>query len=77
LGSEECEVLLPPHGRATLSIPKVTFTEQLKIESPEQYNPQSLSALLPVQIRVRSTNGKYFESKGLRYWEAIGEFRRA
>ena len=76
-GPEECEVLLPPHGRIVLSVPHDTFEEQLKIESPEKYDKQSFYALLPVQMRVRNTNGKGFESKGLRYWEAIGEFRRS
>ena len=76
-GLEESEVLLPPNGRTVLSLPHDTFEEELKIESPDKYDTLSFYALLPVQIRVRSTGGKGFESKGLRYWEAIGEFRRA
>ena len=75
-GPQESEVLLQPHGKTVLSLPHDTFEEKLKIESPDKYDKQAVCALLPVQIRIRSTKRKVFESKGLRYWEAIGEFRR-
>jgi len=75
-GSQESEVLLPPLGRTVLSVSKDAFEQSLKIESPEKYDKQSFNALLPVQVRVRSTSGKQFRSARLRYWEAIGEFRR-
>ena len=76
-GPEESEVLLQPHGRTVLSLPHDTFKKKLEIESPDKYDEQTFYALLPVQIRIRSTRCKVFKSKGLRYWEAIGEFRRA
>lgn len=76
-GPEQSEVLLQPHGRTVLSLPHDTFEEKLMIGSPDKYENQTFFAVLPVQIRIRSTKRKVFESKGLRYWEAIGEFRRA
>jgi len=76
-GSQESEVLLTPNERTVLGLPKDTFEQVLKIEAPEAYDKQTFYAMLPVQGRVRSTRGKVFESSRLRYWEAIGEFRRA
>jgi hypothetical protein len=76
-GPEESEVLVQPHGRTVLSLPHDTFEQKLMIESPDRYDNKTFYALLPVHIRIQSTKRKVFESKGLRYWEAIGEFRRA
>ena len=76
-GAQESEVLLAPLGAAIVSLPHGTFEDQLKIESPRQYDQQSFNALIRVEVSVRSTTGARYTSNSLRYWEAIGEFRRA
>ena len=76
-GNQQQEVLLKPTERNVVGIPLVTFLKGLKIESPEKYDERSFFALKPVRVRLKTIEGRQFESKKLRFWEAVGEFHRA
>ena len=76
-GGTQREILLKPNDAETIGLPVKTFREELKIACPSRYDERSFNFMQPLTVSVASTSGKVFSSKGLKFWEATGEFHRA
>jgi hypothetical protein len=76
-GGVQREIVLKPNDTETIGLPLDTFRSELKIEDPVRYDEHSFNFMQPLKVSIASTSGKVFSSKGLKFWEATGEFHRA